>query len=88
MDKVNEIGENTFLKLRQQRDQARAECDQAKIQRDVALRKLNKGFMKLNLNNSKLDYVSDEEIYTFENCLRSLVEEIMNPKIDFIDSAT
>ena len=42
MDKVNEIGENTFLKLRQQRDQARAECDQAKIQRDVALRKLNK----------------------------------------------
>ena len=37
-----QIGENTFLKLRQQRDQARAECDQAKIQRDVALRKLNK----------------------------------------------
>jgi hypothetical protein len=36
------IGENTFLKLRQQRDQARAECDQAKIQRDIALRKLNK----------------------------------------------
>jgi ATP-dependent helicase/DNAse subunit B len=53
-----------------------------------SLRKLNKGFMKLNLNNSKLDYVSDEEIYTFENCLRSLVEEIMNPKIDFIDSVT
>ena len=43
MDKEsNIIGENTFLKLRQQRDQARAECDQAKIQRDVALRKLNK----------------------------------------------
>ena len=42
VDKVNEIGENTFLKLRQQRDQARSECDQAKIQRDVALRKLNK----------------------------------------------
>jgi LPS O-antigen subunit length determinant protein (WzzB/FepE family) len=38
----NKIGENTFLKLRQQRDQARAECDQVKIQRDVALRKLNK----------------------------------------------
>ena len=38
----NNIGENTFLKLRQQRDQARAECDQVKIQRDVALRKLNK----------------------------------------------
>ena len=43
MDKEsNIIGENTFLKLRQQRDQARAECDQAKIQRDIALRKLNK----------------------------------------------
>ena len=43
MDKEsNIIGENTFLKLRQQRDQARAECDQVKIQRDVALRKLNK----------------------------------------------
>ena len=43
MDKEsNIIGENTFLKLRQQRDRARAECDQAKIQRDIALRKLNK----------------------------------------------
>jgi LPS O-antigen subunit length determinant protein (WzzB/FepE family) len=38
----NIIGENTFFKLREQRDQARTECDQAKIQRDVALRKLNK----------------------------------------------
>ena len=36
------IGENTFLKLRAQRDQARLECDQVKIQRDIALRKLNK----------------------------------------------
>jgi|TARA_R100001463_G_scaffold113134_1_gene168235 hypothetical protein len=42
VDKENKIGENTFLKLRQQRDQARAECDQVKIQRDIALRKLNK----------------------------------------------
>ena len=37
-----EIGENTFLKLREQRDQARSELDQVKIQRDIALRKLNK----------------------------------------------
>ena len=37
-----EIGENTFLKLREQRDQARLECDKVKIQRDIALRKLNK----------------------------------------------
>ena len=42
MDRVNEIGENIFLKLRQQRDQARLELDQVKIQRDIALRKLNK----------------------------------------------
>ena len=43
MDKEsNIIGENTFLKLRQQRDQARSECDQVKIQRDIALRKLKK----------------------------------------------
>jgi hypothetical protein len=37
-----DIGENTFLKLREQRDQARLELDQVKIQRDIALRKLNK----------------------------------------------
>ena len=37
-----EIGENTFLKLRQERDQARAECEQVKIQRDIYLRKQNK----------------------------------------------
>ena len=42
MDRVNEIGENTFLKLRLQRDQAILECDKVKIQRDIALRKLNK----------------------------------------------
>ena len=36
------IGENTFLKLRQERDQARAECEQVKIQRDIYLRKQNK----------------------------------------------
>jgi hypothetical protein len=42
MKEQNKIGENTFLKLRQQRDQARSECAQARIQRDVALRKLNK----------------------------------------------
>ena len=45
-DKVNNmkepIGENTFLKLRQERDQARDECEKVKIQRDIALRKLNK----------------------------------------------
>lgn len=42
MDKENKLGENTFLKLRQERDQARAECEQVKIQRDIGLRKLKK----------------------------------------------
>ena len=42
MKEQNKIGENTFLKLRQERDQARAECEQVKIQRDIVLRKLNK----------------------------------------------
>ena len=42
MDKVNKIGENTFLKLRKEKDQLKQELDQVKIQRDIALRKLNK----------------------------------------------
>ena len=40
--KVNEIGENTFLKLRKEKDQLKEQLDQVKIQRDIALRKLNK----------------------------------------------
>ena len=42
MDKANEIGENTFLKLRQQKDQMKAELEQVKIQRDIALRRQKK----------------------------------------------
>ena len=38
----NKIGENTFLKLRKQKEQMKAELEQVKIQRDIALRKLNK----------------------------------------------
>ena len=45
-DKVNNmtevIGENTFLKLRKQKDQMKAELEQVKIQRDIALRKQKK----------------------------------------------
>ena len=36
------IGENTFLKLRQQKDQMKAELEQVKIQRDKALRRQKK----------------------------------------------
>ena len=65
MDKVNEIGENTFLKLRQQRDQARAECDQAKIQRDVALRKLNKALdvIKEQRKYTKAEFIIENSYY-------------------------
>ena len=43
MDKEsNIIGENTFLKLRQQKDQMKAELEQVKIQRDIALRRQKK----------------------------------------------
>ena len=43
MDKENNIiGENTFLKLRQQKDQMKAELEQVKIQRDIALRRQKK----------------------------------------------
>ena len=36
------IGENTFLKLRHQKDQMKAELEQVKIQRDIALRRQKK----------------------------------------------
>jgi len=36
------IGENTFLKLRKEKEQMKNELEQVKIQRDIALRKLNK----------------------------------------------
>ena len=43
MDKEsNIIGENTFLKLRQQKDQMKAELEKVKIQRDIALRRQKK----------------------------------------------
>ena len=36
------IGENTFLKLRKQKEQLKNELEQVKIQRDIALRKIKK----------------------------------------------
>jgi len=43
VDKENNIiGENTFLKLRKQKEQMKNELEQVKIQRDIALRKLKK----------------------------------------------
>jgi len=37
-----QIRENTFLKLRQEKEKIKEELDQVKIQRDIALRKQNK----------------------------------------------
>jgi hypothetical protein len=37
-----QIGENTFLKLKQEKQKIKEELDQVKIQRDIALRKQNK----------------------------------------------
>jgi DNA polymerase III epsilon subunit-like protein len=43
VDKENNIiGEDTFLKLRKQKEQMKAELEQVKIQRDIALRKQKK----------------------------------------------
>lgn len=36
------IGENTFLKLRKEKEQIKNELEQVKTQRDIALRKLKK----------------------------------------------
>ena len=37
-----QIEENTFLKLRQEKEKIKEELDQVKLQRDIALRKQNK----------------------------------------------
>ena len=37
-----DIGENTFLKLREEKLRLKEELDQVKIQRDIALKRLNK----------------------------------------------
>ena len=37
-----EIGENTNLKLRREKEKLKEELEQVKAQRDIALRKLNK----------------------------------------------
>jgi hypothetical protein len=36
------IGENTFLKLKKEKEQLKNELEQVKIQRDIALKKIKK----------------------------------------------
>jgi len=42
VDKANEIGENTFLKIRQKNEKLKEERDMAVAQRDIALRRQKK----------------------------------------------
>jgi len=42
VDKENKIGENTFLKLRKEKEKIKEELEQVKLQRDIALRKQKK----------------------------------------------
>jgi hypothetical protein len=50
------IGENTFLKLRKEKEQMKNELEQVKIQRDIALRKLNKVNIHINELLKIIDY--------------------------------
>jgi hypothetical protein len=52
----------------------------------VSLRKLNKGFMKIKIKNSSNELIGESEINLFEEKLKELISEIMNPNINFIDS--
>jgi hypothetical protein len=52
----------------------------------VSLRKLNKGFMKIKIKNSLNEFVEESDISLFEDELKELISEIMNPNINFIDS--
>jgi len=48
-----DIGENTFLKLREEKLRLKEELEQVKIQRDIALRKLNKIVEMINGQKKK-----------------------------------
>ena len=50
------IGNNTFLKLRREKEQMKNELEQVKIQRDIALRKLNKVNIHINELLKIIDY--------------------------------
>jgi len=41
-DNMEDIGENTFLKLREEKLRLKEELEQVKIQRDIALKRLKK----------------------------------------------
>ena len=47
------IGENTFLKVREEKLRIKEELEQVKLQRDMALRKLKKIVEMINGNKKK-----------------------------------
>ena len=53
---MEDIGENTFLKLREEKLRLKEELEQVKIQRDIALRKLNKVNIHINELLKIIDY--------------------------------
>ncbi len=52
-DNMEDIGENTFLKLREEKLRLKEELEQVKIQRDIALRKLKKIVEMINGSKKK-----------------------------------
>ena len=52
-DDMEEVGENTFLKLREEKLRLKEELEQVKLQRDMALRKLKKIVEMINGNKKK-----------------------------------
>jgi hypothetical protein len=52
----------------------------------ISFRNLSKGLMTLKIKNSQSDLIDSLSIDNFEEELKNLVNEIMDPKVDFIDS--
>jgi len=50
---MEQVGENTFLKLREEKLRLKEELEQVKLQRDMALRKLKKIKEMINGNKKK-----------------------------------
>jgi hypothetical protein len=52
----------------------------------ISFRNLSNGLMGLKIKDSKSDFIEVKSVDRFEEELKSLIKEIMDPKIDFIDS--
>ena len=52
----------------------------------ISFRNLSNGLMGLKITNSQLNIIDPATLKEFEDELKSLINEIMDPKVDFIDS--